>query len=89
MKPEHKAIADIVVAAIRPLHKELEQLRERVNAMEVSPLKYMGMHEPGRVYPKHALVTNDAGAWVALRTTQQTPGAGDGWQHCSDGEVPA
>lgn len=89
MKPEHKAIADIVVQALKPLKAELVQLRERVSAMEAAPLKYLGEHEPGRMYAKNALVTNQAGAWVALRTTQQTPGAGDGWRHCSDDEVPA
>lgn len=89
MKPEHKAIADIVVQAMKPLKTEIAQLRERVSAMEAAPLKYLGEHEPGRMYGKNALVTNHAGAWVALRTTQQTPGSGDGWRHCNDDEVPA
>lgn len=57
--------------------------------MEAAPLKYLGEHEPGRMYDKNALVTNQGGAWIALRTTRQTPGAGDGWRSCNDDEVPA
>lgn len=79
MKPEHKALADAVLAAVRP---ELEALRNRVKELEASPIIYLGTHEGGRMYAKNAVVTHDGSMWIALRNTQQTPGPGDGWQLC-------
>lgn len=81
-RKEVEAILDSVVVVLRPMKQELKELRERISEMEAAPLKHLGTHEPGRLYVKNTLVTDQAGTWVALRTTQQTPGDGDGWRHC-------
>lgn len=86
-RKEVEAILDSVVTVLRPVKQELAELRERIDTMEAAPLKFMGEHQPGRLYAKNALVTCQAGAWMAKRATQQTPGDGDAWQDCGAPEV--
>ncbi len=43
-RKEVEAILDSVVTVLRPLKQELAELRERIDTMEVAPLKFMGEH---------------------------------------------
>ena len=86
-RKEAEAILDSVVIVLRPLKQELAELQARVDTMEAAPLKFIGEHQPGRLYAKNALVTCRAGACRAKRATQQTPGDGDAWQDCGAPEA--
>lgn len=82
MRAELKAMADALVSVVRPMKSELKDLRERIEALEAHPLKYLGTYERGQMYAKNAVVTHGGSMWIALRPTQQIPGPGDGWQLC-------
>jgi hypothetical protein len=72
-----------MLAAVRGLVAHVDALEQRVAAAEQSPLKYLGTYEAGRLYSQNHLVTDRGSLWIALRSTQQRPGDGDGWQLCA------
>jgi hypothetical protein len=64
-----QAVADVV----KPLQQRIEQLEQRVVP------KYLGVHEPGRVYLEGSMVTDHGSCWYARRATMSRPGGSDDW----------
>ena len=75
--------ANFMTETAKAAFREIEALEERIAKLEQTPLKFVGTHERERMYKENELVVHDGSLWIALRTTQQTPGLGDGWQLCA------
>jgi hypothetical protein len=73
---------DYLGKALRPLHDRITVLEAEVERAKAAPFQYTGVYEPGRMYQMNQLATFNGSLWIALRTTQQKPADGDGWQLC-------
>lgn len=82
-KSQRTATVGEVVALLEPLMNEARDLRRRVAELEATPLDFTGPYETGREYRKNQLCVDGGSLWIALRTTTQRPGDGDGWCLCA------
>jgi hypothetical protein len=60
---------------------QMVPLQRRIAELEDSQLKFFGVHEEGRKYPRGSLVQRDGSLWLALHPTDLKPGTADsGWK---------
>lgn len=72
-----RALMQVVTAKRRALEKRVDALESKL--AEVSIMKYLGVHENGRVYERGEFVSHAGGMWHANRANKQRPGDGDAW----------
>jgi hypothetical protein len=62
------------------VRKERERVDAKLDRVEGDQLRFRGVHESGRSYPRNSLVVKRGGLWVATADTTATPGTGADWQ---------
>jgi len=71
--------AMIFGAAVRELTATIADLKDRLKAVEDSPMVYDGPHEIGKTYSKGTFVTRDGSLWHCNEKTNAQPGDGRAW----------
>lgn len=79
-----KALAYLVESGNKrfgELQKDIDELNERVAALEATGIKFCGTWARGNEYGRGSVVVYDGASWTAIRhiNPNEKPGDGDGW----------
>ena len=69
----------IATAAHKRLQARVDELEARIATLEARPLRYEGVHEPGKQYAPGAFVTSGGSVWHCNEATTSRPGDGGAW----------
>jgi hypothetical protein len=75
-----KTLIDLMVEAERELEKKIEALSQKIETIERTRLRFLGVHEPGRGYSLGNLVVRNGSLWHCNCDTNETPGRSTAWQ---------
>src|SRR5262249_6983752 len=71
-----RTVGEAIAEALRPLRKEIAELKAQLEAVKAATPKYLGVFREGRVYDENSMVTHDGSVWHCNQRTSTPPGNG-------------